>query len=364
MSQIVENDEIIDVDYVFEVDKPVERWMLVDASETPFEMIEIGEELQIRAEELAEKISMLCRTRGRSTSVMALCLNQGDVVIDVDDLSNVPAAELTNAVRYHVAAAGNFAVDNVLSDCVELGERVWMEGISASDARIWSDAWKKNSMQLAVLTAIPDNFNAIDDIEINNIEITSGLRNAIGAARIAAFQSSPNLLSDELKRLSGWDFRKFAAAVAALTLLGLSSFFAVDHWQYNQTAEALAIENEQLAYLEQDQRLKNAIERELGAIDRRRQLIAELSKEVFPWRSVLIHFGTFHVDGVWLNQITSTDDKSIELRGEAVDYEAMSEFIETLEEDDDFFKHEPEIRSAQSARGGETIEFVVRIPMS
>ena len=363
VSRIVENDEVIDVDYVFEVDKPIERWTVRGALESRFDALEIGDDLKIRAEKLAEKVAAICSTQGWSTDVTALCLDRNEVVTVSDDFSKIPSNEVVNAVRYQIAAAGSFDIDGFHAAYVEHEGRVWMEGIAKNDARVRLDAWRKNDMELAVLTALPNGFDATAEINVDGVEMTSGLRNAIGAARIAAFQTSPNFLSGELERIGGWDFRKFAAAVAACTLIGLTTLFALDHRHHEQAIEALTLEREQLEELDRDRSMKSLIERDLEKLGDRNRLLATLSKETFPWRSVLIHFGTLHVDGVWLNEIKSASDKSIEIKGEAVSYEAMSEFISTLEEDDDFFKHEPEIRSSSAASGGKTVEFVVRIPM-
>ena len=363
IGDIVENDEIVDVEYVFDIDNPRDQWAVTDSIETLFDAIELGDELPIRAEKIAEKVSVLCSTRDWQTSATAMCLNQNDVIVDFDDFSNIPPNEIPNAVRYQIAAAGNFDIDNFYCAYVELDGRVWSEGIAKSDVEAWRAAWRKNELEPVVITALPDEFDRLEGIAVSDIELTNGLTNAIGVARIAAMQLQPNFLSNEIKQLTGWDFRKLAAAVAACTLIGLSTMFGIDRRNYNLAVDELIVEKNQLDDLDRDQRLKNFIERDLEELDARNQLLAALSKEVFPWRSVLIHFGAFHVDGVWINELKGAADKSIELHGEAIGYEAMSQFITTLESDRDFFKHEPKIVSSQSARGGKTVEFIIRIPM-
>ena len=54
IAQIVENDEIVDVDYVFEVDKTVEHWTLIDAADSPLD-VEPADDLMLRAEAIAEE---------------------------------------------------------------------------------------------------------------------------------------------------------------------------------------------------------------------------------------------------------------------------------------------------------------------
>ena len=363
VSRIVENDEIVDVEYVFEVDRVVENWTLIDVLEIPFEDIIDEEELKLRAEKLAEKVSALCSTRCWSTDATALCLNASDVAVSFDDFSNIPSTETANAVRYRIATVGNFDIDDFNAAYVDLDGSTWAEGIAKSDAKIWVDAWRRNEMSLTALTAMPDGIYEIEGIDPNGIEINSGLARAIYAARSAALQCAPNFLSEELKRSTGWDFRKFAAAIAAITLIGLTALIGADQWNYKGASTALTLERAQLKSLERDGRMKNFIEDERKELLERRELLAALSKEIFPWRSVLIHFGVFHVKGVWLNELKSADDKSIELKCEALSYEAMSEFIAALEADREFFRHEPEIKSSQAKRNGSTVEFTVRLPM-
>ena len=363
ISRIVENDEVVDVDYVFDAACPTDHWVLFDTFEAPFDEIVVGDELDVRAEKIAEKISVLCSTRGWSTSVMALCLNRSEVVIELDDFSNVPATEIANAVRYRIATAGNFDIDGFYSAHIDLNGRTWMEGIAKADAQCWIDAWRKNEMNLTALTAMPDELNEIEGIDANGAEVSASMARAIWAARSAALKSAPNFLVDELERRSSWDFRKFAAAAAAIALLGLTALFGVDRWHYHETSAAFAVEKRGLDELERERRLKNFIESDLEELNARRELMADLSKEVFPWRSVLIHFGVIHVKGVWLDEIRSTEDKSIEIRGEALSYEAMSEYIKTLEADREFFRREPQIVSSRSSRSGSTVEFVVRLSL-
>lgn len=360
ISQIVESDEVVDVEYVFEVDRKQERWTLIDSLETPFEAHD--DESSLRAEALAEKVSALCSTRGWSTSVTALCLERNRVVIESEDLSSVPNSELDNAVRYRIAAAGNFDIDNFYSAHLELDGRVWMEGISFADARVWLEAWRKNEAGLSALTAMPAGVDPTDGIELNGVELSEGMSSALFAARTVALQAPPNFLASEIKKLVGWDFRKFAAAIAAVTLIGLTILFGLDRWEYSRAYDELAIEKTELDDLERDRRMKAFIERDLETLGERRQLLATLSKEMFPWRSVLVHFGAFHVKGVWIKEMRGAADKSIELKCEAVGYEAMSEFIKKLEEDREFFRHAPEIKSSATTRDG-LVEFTVRLPM-
>lgn len=357
VSRIVENDEVVDVDYVFEVARDVESWVLSDTVEMPFDAINAD---NVRAEALAEKISVVCSTHGWSTNVMALCLDRSDVVIELDDFSNIPPLELSNAVRYQLATVGNFDIDDFYAAHVELDGRTWAEGIARADVRAWLEAWRKNDMMLTGLTAMPDGLNEIEGIDPNGLEVSASMAKAIYCARSVALNEPPNFLSEEVKRSTSWDFRKFAAAVAAITLIGLSTMFGLDRWDYNKATEALKVEQTQLQALERDQRLKNFIELERKELVERRELLTALSKEIFPWRGVLIHFGAFHVEGVWLNEIRGAEDRSIEIRCEALSYEAMSRFIKALEAD---FRHEPEIQHSQTARGGSTVEFVVRLPM-
>ena len=363
ISRIVENDEIVNVEYVFEAARTVEHWILTETLEIPFDDIFDGEELNNRAEKLAEKFAVICAKQGWSTAATALCLNNSDVLTALDDFSNIPSAEIANAVRYQLATLGNFDIEDFEAAHVTVGDKIWSEGIAKSDAQIWVDAWNKNEMNLTALTAMPDGINEFEGIDPNGREISLGTAKAIYSARSAALGTAPNFLSEEIKRSTGWDYIKFAAATAALTLLALTALIGVDQWNYNLAADALTIEQEQLKELEYDRRLKMFVENESKELAERRELLTALSKDIFPWRSVLIHFGAFHVKGVWLNEIRSAEDKSIELKCEAISYEAMSDFIKALEADKEFFRHDPEIKSSQTTRGGATVEFTVRLSM-
>ena len=145
-----------------------------------------------------------------------------------------------------------------------------------------------------------------------------------------------------------------------LTIFLISAF---DFWNLRQTKNNFEHEKEQLALLESDKRKEEFIKENLEELKDRNQLLSNLSKDLFPWRSLLIHFGTLKVDGVWLREIRALENNKIELKGEALNYELVSSYITSLENDRDIFKTNPP-QIIQDDKDGKLIKFVVILEFS
>lgn len=91
------------------------------------------------------------------------------------------------------------------------------------------------------------------------------------------------------------------------------------------------------------------------------QELAELSRQSFPWYSLLVHFGTLNVEGAWLEELNLQDEHTLCLAGRAVNYEALADFVQTFEKDKDFFREGPVLDDSGSQEGSRGISFKLHI---
>ena len=329
---------------------------------------DIPESLEVEniRELIAKKAVELFRIKNWNVNAVALCLNAEDVITEIEDLSNIPENKIPNTVHYQMAVTGNFEADTYLSAFMKIEFGVWMEGISKTEAFRWTQAFKENGINLLALTAMPEEVEKVDGIDLNNLQ--ENFSNGVGIKALFAvknliYKTKTNFLTDRITDLSGWNFARITAAILLTMFLTIFLISAFDFWNLRQTKNNFEHEKEQLALLESDKRKEEFIKENLEELKDRNQLLSNLSKDLFPWRSLLIHFGTLKVDGVWLREIRALENNKIELKGEALNYELVSNYITTLENDRDIFKTNPP-QIIQDDKDGQLIKFVVVLELS
>ena len=290
---------------------------------------------------IAKKVAELFRIRNWNGNAIALCLNSEDVITEIEDLSNIPEDKIPNAVHYQMAVAGNFEADTYLSAFMKIEFGVWMEGISKTEAFKWTQAFKKNGMNLLALTAIPEKVQKVDGIDLNNLQenfLNVGGIKALFAVKNLIYKTKTNFLTDRTIDLSGWNFAKITITLFLTMSLIIILISTVDFWNYRQAKKHFEYEQEKLALLESDKRKEEFIKKNLEELKDKNQILSNLSKDLFTWRALLIHLGTVKVKDVWLREVHTLDDNRIEIKGEAMDYESMADYVKNLENDHDIFK--------------------------
>ena len=182
------------------------------------------------------------------------------------------------------------------------------------------------------------------------------------AARSLSFKTNPNFLQEQTVALEGWNYRRITAVIVLVTFLIMAVIGILDFWEYRQAKADLEYERSQIKLLESDRRKEEFIEKDLSELKNRNQIIATLSENNFPWRGLLVHFGTIKIQGVWLKDVRSLNDKSIEIKGEAVNYEAIGNYVRALENDSDVFKT-VHLKSSEMKSDGKLLQFVIELSL-
>ena len=155
------------------------------------------------AEQLAEKISVLCSQQGWKTSKTALCLQDGETVTFQPDFENIPPEKIESAVKIWAEAQVG---KNALYTSAEIENVFWTEAMSEKLATEYFSAWEKNSMTLCAMTALTG--NVTDKAEY--------------VAKIVAEKKSPNLVQNKIEN---WNQKKIYASILGIVIFFVAIIF-------------------------------------------------------------------------------------------------------------------------------------------
>ena len=299
-------------------------------------------------EVIAQKVARICKDKNWNPNAVAFCLKVEDIVIDFNDFSNIPEDKISNAVHYQIATTGNFEIDNYLSAFMKLDNGIWMEGISKNESSKWVQAFKNIGLNLLALTAMPYEVNKVEGLDfskVNNDFLNGDGLKALFAAKNLVYQTETNFLIEKVSDINGWNFSKIAAVILFVTIFIVGVIFAFDYWKYRTVENALNIEKDKLALLEEDRRKEEFIDRDLEELKDKNQILVNLSKDSFSWRGLLIHLGTLKVKDVWIKEIHIVENNKIGIKGETKDLKLLGEYVDILENDKDIFRGVDKITS-------------------
>ena len=155
-------------------------------------------------------------------------------------------------------------------------------------------------------------------------------------------------------------YLRWGVAVLVVLLLGfglgrdLCAFYTAR--QARQAAEA------QLSALATDQRAMAVRQAVHQRAMRKAQVLHDLSVQRQPWYSLLVHLGTVVPEGVWLEQVQLAADGSCRLQGRAVDYPALTHFLQGCEQTEGFFTQLPQLEEARQGEDG-SLTFRLRLQL-
>ena len=183
-------------------------------------------------------------------------------------------------------------------------------------------------------------------------EIGSALGAALGyAAGILSLEKRSVWLQNPDRPVERWNYRFLAASMTAAVCIFLCLLTGWDAWQLYTAQQENFQYQQELVQRRPMQKKMAALEKARQATEQKEQSLAALSRDNIPWRSVLIHFGTVTVDGVWLNGLEMKGKDVLQIDGCAVSYDAVADFVKAFEKDTAFFPHGPVLESSGRETG-------------
>ena len=266
-------------------------------------------------EQLATKIKFFCNKRGWQISKVAFTLRDGEAATFQTDFKNVPANEISNAVKI-------WAVANVGKDArytsLKFDDEIWMEALNAAIVEEYISAFDKNSMQLCALTAIPANL-------LNEERPLTPFNRAIFAADILRNEKPPNILSE---KISAWNVKKISLTAAAIFFIALTGFSVKLFADYNLALKRAETAQARFESFDDINNLKEDFDASTAKLAALNSIIAAqgINSKNF---NALVKLGKIANGKIILSKVKASDE-NLELEGVADSPDAVKVYLYRL----------------------------------
>lgn len=301
-----------------------------------FETLEI-EAYGLEIEQLAEKISLVCREKGWSTSDVGFCLREEEAVTFRSEVDNVPEKEIPALVKsWAIAQTGKDAVFSF----AKVGTEIWMETLSRSTLEKICAAFKKFNMNLRGLSVMPADM----------LTKVSAFDRARFIAEVVRDRKAPNLLS---VRGGVWNWKRISPAIATtffiVMLIGSAKLF----FDYNAASDNLDAAKISIAELQEDLALKEILDADINELRRINNFAAQIqAKQNF---NLPISLGK--ISGVEVRLITiRVEENFLEVEGLTDKPDAVRNYLARVK---DFVVKSARLESSAERDDGEII-FMIR----
>ena len=285
------------------------------------------------AEQLAEKVFLLCSQRGWSTSKTALCLQEGETVTFQPNFENIPAEQIESAVKvWAEAQSGKNALYTFAKVCGEF----WTEAMSKKSADEYFSAWEKNSMTLCEMTSLTGIFSD----------------KAAYVARLAAEKKSPNLVKN---KIGGWNWKKIFAVIFGIFIFVTATVFGKLFYDLHTAQENFSIAQKNLSDKNEIITLQADLEKNISEMKMLNELLAA-QVDSSAKLNTLIKLGKVADDKIQLTKITLSGNVA-ELEGVTEKADNIKNYLRSLKIS---VTTNATLESATAADGGK-INFVIRL---
>lgn len=171
----------------------------------------------------------------------------------------------------------------------------------------------------------------------------------------------PGFFRRPARRLAG---RRLLAVWLLVMGLILGIWAAYDLYGWAQAKGSAEARGTELVRLAPEKQEMEAAETICQQIENREHLLQALQEKGIPWYSVLVHLGCHTTEGVYITDLEIGNAGSqLRLEGRAVNYDALAEFVGSLEQDRAFFPQGAilEDSSLDKGRDGSQIRFSLTI---
>ena len=260
-------------------------------------------------DDIAEKISVACRQRGRKISAVGFCLRESDAVTYQMEVANVPEAELPAMVKSWAAAQ---AGADAAFAFATVGAEIWMETLPRTKLDEICAAFEKFGLNLRGLSVMPR-------------DLLTKFSPSAATQFIAAVvreKKSPNLLS---ARGNTWNRKKISQAVAAIFFCAILLPSAKILIDYSDAATQLGVAKTSLDELSDELAVKENIDADIAELNRLNKICA--AQKISPKNfNFLLNAGKIAGGGVRLTSIR-VDGDALELEGFGATPDAVRSYL-------------------------------------
>lgn len=323
-------------------------------------------------QEAAGVIQVALAKRGWEKSRIAVCLAEEQVFSYSKDFPPLSEREMKEAARWDLLASLPVAEEERAYSLgfKRVGEReVVLAALPREKARAIHRAFSEAGLCLASLCFLlpaPGDAGAAAEPAADGAPLAPAQSGQEDDA--AAFLAAQGLLGQEEEHIellpeelrpAEWAFGRIAALFAAVFFFCLASLYAWNAWQIHALQQELQEVSQEMALLSPERVRMERDAQEEGRTALKEEKLLSLSEGAVPCRSLLVHFGAHTVEGVWIRDLRVVDGHVVEVGGAATSYDALAEFVRSLESDEAFFKSAPVLRSSERRKetAGDTLVY-------
>ena len=272
-----------------------------------FETVETEADVS-EVEQLAEKISLVCKQKNWRTSAVGLCLREEDAVTYQTAVGNLPEKEIPAMVKsWALAQAGKDAVFSF----AKVGSELWMETLPRTRLEEIYAAFGKFGLNLRGLSVMPaDLLTKVAPFDRTEF-ITEVVRE----------KKAPNLLAAG----GVWNWKKFSQATATIFLAILAVVTFKTFWNYGAASDELDAAKFAVNKLREDVALKKAVDADIAELHRLNK-IAAAQVDTPTKFNLLLNLGKIADKSVRLTKIRA-DGNSFEIEGVANSPDAIKNYL-------------------------------------
>ena len=135
------------------------------------------------------------------------------------------------------------------------------------------------------------------------------------------------------ERMPTWLFRKtvFLSGIILLVLYG--SIFVYNWYTIWSLEKDLAVARQHYSLLRPTEGNMQLAANKQQAIDKKNNTLVAITKEQKSWYVVISHFAMITPPQIWLTELVANDKNSILLKGNAMTYPDLANYLDSLEKD-------------------------------
>lgn len=320
------------------------------------------EEKELLHERWVEEIQKTCMTKGLQKKNVVLCLPKEQIFSYKKEFPMMKSSELKEAIRWDVdeivpfeegsysysySARVNGAVDIVTM--IEVMEKSALKKLMLSfeEINIYilgiikemdTIAWE--IIEESITINIEDWQEKIDNVALIKQEKMEE-KGAVLAIAAACYplhkERTINLLPME-KQQGKIIWNKIAGVIGLIICLVMVIVYMQGYWQLYNLGEKVQQEKTKSALLQDSMKQRDLLVNQTKRVEKKNKILAELSQQSISWRGIMVHLGNITVDNVWLTDMSLNEKNEIILKGKALNYLFIAEFLQKIEQDTDFFQ--------------------------
>lgn len=307
--------------------------------------------------ETAAVLHVALAKRGWEKSRIALCLSENQVFSYTKEFPRLSVKEMKKAARWDMLASlpASEAETAYCMDFVPIAEgELLLAALPREKAQKLHQAFLEAGLCLASLCFLPPAVLQTAGVAVADVPFLGA--DLLQDEDFAAFAAAAGLLMPQKKcaellparlRPDLWAVGRIAALFAALFFPCMVLIYGWNIWRIHELQEEERQIAQAMVLLSPE---RQRMERELqegGRIAEKERQLLSLAKGAVPCRSLLVHFGTRTVEGAWIRELRVVDGHVIEIEGAATSYDALANFVRSLETDRSFFTAAPLLKRSE-----------------